>query len=372
MTLQTESGMGERDVRNASVQIQCHDHGIPEYIADEIDSKYGALFASAVQLRLSEKLRGPIWTCIVLKNGESTTILLFRFEDSVVRVLNEQIRTAAADIALFIKRIFDRFPAVSRIEFFGLHMDRLELAYPYQRFFCAEDLVIPFFGTAGAYAQQLSKQTRKNIRRRSAALALHHPCHRFEVLEGAAVDEQLVARVIGFSRARMAQKRKVSSYRDDDAQRLALLAAHSGFAGVVTIAGKPVAICICCRVGDSYYLLASGHECAYDAFSLGLLCCYWTIEQCIQRGAAEINLMGGRLDYKYSLLCQSRRYDRLDVYRSYSASLQHVRTLVATAVRGKALETRFALMDCERKDGTAARCVTRAIRAWRAIKAEVL
>jgi hypothetical protein len=372
MTLQIDSGMRESDVPNISVQIQCHANDIPEYIADEIDLEYGALFASVLQLRLSEKLAGPVWSYIVLNSGGASTVLLFRIDGVVVKVLNEQMRMAAAAVVLFVARIFERFPGASRIEFFGIHTDRLALGYPCQRFFCAEDLVIPFFDTPDAFARHIGKSTRKNIRRHSTALALRHPCSRYEVLEGAAIDEQLVGRVISLNRARMARKHKASAYHDEDAQRLALLASSTGFAGVVTIAGKPIAISISCRVGDSYYMLMSGHEPAYDEFSLGLLCRYWSVMECIRRGASEVNLMGGRLDYKYWLLGQSRRYDRLEVYRSYRASLQHARTLIATAVRGQALETRFALLDCERKDSVAAHLVARAIRAWRTLKTEVL
>ncbi|MGJ7917620.1 GNAT family N-acetyltransferase [Massilia sp. LXY-6] len=372
MQWQLGSGTCDDAGRNTSVQIQCHENGIPEYISDEIDREYAALHASVLQMRLTGNLNGPVWSYISLSKGEIRSTLLFQIEGNVVRVLNQQMRIAAADVSLFVQNIFERFSEITRIVFFGLHMDRLDLAYPYQRFFCAEDIVIPFFDTADAYMAQVGKETRKNIRRRSAALALRHPRYRYEVREGADINEDLVALVIAFNRARMVQKGKESTYRDEDSRRLALLAMRGGLAGVVSIDDKIAAASVCCRVGNGYYMLASGHDCAYDEFSLGLLCCHWTAAQCIRRGASEVNLMGGRLHYKYCLLGKSRKYDRLEVYRSYAASMRHLPTLIDTAVRGHVLQTRFALLDCEFKDGVAAKTVARAIRAWRAFKSEVL
>ncbi|MFC5549598.1 GNAT family N-acetyltransferase [Massilia aerilata] len=349
-------------------ELHCHRQGIPNGLAQKIDLHYGALFSSPRQLQLSGKLSDEIWVYQSQPAASSQSIFLFECHGSDIKVLNEQIRAPASDIEQLIEYLFGRHPAVSCIDFFGLDTGKLALRRPYQRFFCAEDIVIPEYGSDLAYADDIGKSTKRNIRRRSAALAEAYPASRFEVIEAGAITPELVERVIAFNRSSMTRKNRTSTYQDD-ALRLALLAAHEGLAGTVLVDGDIVAGTVCARIGNCFYMLVTGRDFRFDAFSLGMLCCYWTARECFRRGAREINMMGGRLDYKYSLLGRSRKYDALCVYRSRTAMLRHAGRVADMALHGACLEAKFALLDCEREDGAAARLVARGIRAWRSAKA---
>jgi hypothetical protein len=351
-----------------TAEAQCHPWGIPDVLARQIDEHYGALHASARQLRLANRLHGDIWSYRSHTDGVVHAIFLYTWSGKEIRVLSEQVGAVAAEVDRFVEYLFERYPDIDRILFAGLDMGALRTKRPYQRYFCAEDIVIPEVGSEEAYAQRLGKSTKRNIRRRSTALAQQHPSMRFETLEAAEVSPELVARIIDFNRARMASKNRVSTYSDEDASRLAALADPDGLAGVVRVDGDIVAASVCARIGRTYYMMASGHALSFDEFSLGLLCCYWTVQACLRRGAREINLMGGRLDYKYALLGDSRKYDSLCVYRSHKALLGYPRDVIGTACRGSLIEARFALLDCERKPGVAAQWVAHGIRAWRAAK----
>jgi hypothetical protein len=358
-----EAGMGQR-----TAEVQCHRHGIPDSLARQIDEHYGALFASTHQLRLAGRLQGDIWVYRSHTAGFVHAIFLYACSGTEIRVLSEQISAVAYEVERFVEYLFEQHPAVTRILFFGLDMGELRTARPYQRYFCAEDLVIPAIGSEADYAHKLGKSTKRTIRRRSMNLAQRHPSMRFETLDAAAIDPVLVARIIGFNRARMASKNKVSTYCDQDAERLGALAAAGGLAGIVRVDGEIVAGSVCARVGANYYMMASGHALSFDEFSLGFLCCYWTAQACLRRGAREINLMGGRLDYKYALLGDTRHYDSLCVYRSHRAMLGFLPDVIGTVCRGSLIEARFALLDCERKPGAAAQLVAQGIRTWRAAK----
>ncbi len=348
--------------------VECDPHGIPDVLARQIDEHYGALFASARQLRLAGRLHGDIWVYRSQTAGFVHAIFLYTCAGREIRVLSEQVGALAYEVERFVDYLFERHPEVVRILFFGLDMGDLRTTRPYQRYFCAEDIVIPAVGSEQAYMDKLSKSTKRNIRRRSRALAQRHPSMRFETLDASGIDPALVAHIIAFNRARMASKNKMSTYCDEDAERLAALAADEGMAGIVRVEGEIVAGSVCARIGHNYYMMISGHALSFDEFSLGFLCCYWTAQACLRQGAREINLMGGRLDYKYALLGDSRKYDSLCFYRSHQAMLGFLPDVIGTACRGSLIEARFALLDCERKSGAAAQLVAHGIRSWRAAK----
>jgi hypothetical protein len=350
-------------------EFHCYRQGIPDVLARKIDLLYGALFSSPLQLRLSGKLHDETWVYQSASAASIHSIFLFECDGPEIKVLNEQIKTNPSEIERFVEYLFDLHPAVSSIVFFGIDTGKLAIRHPYQRFFCAEDIVISGYDSEQAYVENLGKSTKRNIRRRSAALAEQYPTSRFVVIDADAITLELVERVIMFNRASMARKSRTSTYQDEDVHRLALLAAHGGLAGTVRVDGEIVAATVCARIGNCFYMLTTGYDFRLDGFSLGLLCCYWTARECLRRGAREINLMGGRLDYKYSLGGRSRKYDALCVYRSRAGMLRNVRRVVDTAANGLLLEAKFALLDCERKDGAAARLVARGIRAWRSAKA---
>ena len=347
---------------------ECHLHGIPDSIARQIDEHYGALYASTRQLRLAHRLEGDIWVYRSHTAGFVHAIFLYTCSGREIRVLSEQIGAVACEVERFVEYLFEHHPEVIRILFYGLDMGKLRTTRPYQRYFCGEDFVIPAVGSEAAYIDKLGKSTKRTIRRRSTALTQRHPSMRFETLEAAEINPALVARIIAFNRVRMATKNKMSTYCDEDAERLAALAASDGMAGIVRVDGEIVAGSVCARIGHNYYMMVSSHALSFDEFSLGFLCCYWTAQACLRRGAREINLMGGRLDYKYALLGDARKYDSLCVYRSHRAMFDFLPDVIGTACRGSLIEVKSALLDCERKPGAAAQLVAHGIRTWRAVK----
>lgn len=356
------------DLPAMTLELHCHRQGIPDALASKIDLRYGALFSSPLQLQLSGKFHDEIWVYQSHSGADTHSIFLFECHGPEIKVLNEQIRAAASEIEQFIEFLFERHSTVNSIVFFGIDTGKLDIKRPYQRFFCAEDIVIPEYGSDDAYEEDIGKSTKRNIRRRKAALVETYPTSRFEVVEAHAITPELVERVIAFNRTSMARKSRTSTYHDEDVQRLALLATHGGLAGTVLVDGEIIAGTVCARIGNCFYMLTTGYDSRFGAFSLGLLCCYWTARECVRRGAREINLMGGRLDYKYSLRGRSRKYDALCVYRSRAGMLRNVGRVIDTAAHGTLLEAKFALLDCEREDSAAAELVARGLRAWRSAK----
>jgi hypothetical protein len=348
--------------------IRCYDNAIPDFVAAEMDRCYSSLYSSVSYLRLTGKLSGSTSTYVARSGSAIRAVFLFEREGSVVRVLNGSIRTGQEEVGRFADYLFGSMPGIDEICFPGVHMGKLQAAYPCQRFFAGEDIVVSFTGTAEEYARRIGKSTRKSLRRHIADLELQHPGWCYQVMKGNAIDAPLIDLIAHWNRQRLSGKHKVSAYKDEDVQQVTALAANDGMIGTVMTENRMRAGTVCCHVGCSLYMMMTGYDSAYNEFSLGMLCNYWTAMESIRMQCKEINLMGGRLPYKYSLLGESRKYDSLVIYRNRVAFFRHFRDVVRTALHGYALEAKFAILDCERKEGRVARLVARAIGAWRASK----
>ena len=181
----------------------------------------------------------------------------------------------------------------------------------------------------------------------------------------------LVDRVVAWNRDRMSRKNKISAYKDEDAEHFKILIAASGLIGTLMIGKELCAATVCCRVGMSYYMIMTGHDSLYDEFGAGFLCRFWTALECLRMQAKEINLMCGRLPYKYTLMGESRKYDCVTIYRDYTAIFRNLRYVAVTAIRGYCMEAKFALLDCERKSGRLAKLMSSTLEAWRTVKRRI-
>ncbi|MGJ7914532.1 GNAT family N-acetyltransferase [Massilia sp. LXY-6] len=349
-------------------EIQCYENHIPDFAVEEMDRCYGALYSSIAYLRLAGKLNNSVSTYVAHSKGSVRSVFLFQRDGLMIRVLNSAIRTQQEEVEKFANYIFGRMPEVNRICFSGVHMGKLRASYPSQQFLAGEDIVVPFGGAPEEYTRKMGTKTRRTLKHHAKAFELRHPSLRFEVIRGSRIDTDLTSRIVHWNRNRMSAKNKISAYQDEDAQRFATLAAEKGLAGLVLIDDRICAATLCCRVGSTYYMIMTGHDSEYDEFSPGMLCRYWTAMECMRMNGAEINLMCGRLSYKYRLLGESRKYDSLTIYRNRAAIFFNLPYAIRVALQGYAMEARFALLDCESKDTGAARAVARGIDIWRTSK----
>ena len=349
-------------------KVDCYENHVPDFVTREIDRCFGSLHSSIPYLRLAGKLSDSTCTYVATSKGLVLSIFLFERKGQVIEVLNRGCGVRENQVRTFADYIFKQIPEVSRIHFPSIHTEKIRAAYPVQRFVAEEDMVVSFGDTASEYESQLGKSTRKAIKRRVAALALHDPSWRVEVIPGNAINTLLIDDIVNWNRQRMSDKQEVSNYQDDAVARYTALAANDGFVVVVMIQGRPCAATVCCRVGRSFYMILIGHDKEYDQFSPGMLCCYWTALECVKRKGAEFNLMCGRLRYKYNLSGKCRKYDAVVIYRSRSALFRNFIEASRTAVAGYMAEARFALLNCEHEKGPAAELVARSLAVWRASK----
>jgi hypothetical protein len=347
---------------------ECYEDEVPLFVEAEIEIRYGSLFSTLPHFRQTGKLTPTTSTYLTRKDGKVVTVLLFDRSHNRVSVLNELIELSKAEISEFIVFVFARYASVSNIAFNAISADLGELGYPFQRFFCAEDIVIGPIATVDDYSCSLTKNTRKSIRRHANALLRSHPGVQYAILGPREVSEDLIRQIIGFNKARMADKERISAYTEEECDWIIALASARGVVCVITIDGEVCAGTVCCKVAQDYHMLVSAHDPAYDGFGMGTQCCFRSICEYIERGGKQVHLLWGRHAYKTSLGGESRRFDRIAVYRSRIDFLRNSDKVVAAAAAGYVREARLWLMNAEGQDNMKGRMATRLWRVMRQAK----
>jgi CelD/BcsL family acetyltransferase involved in cellulose biosynthesis len=168
----------------------------------------------------------------------------------------------------------------------------------------------------------------------------------------------------------MTVKGKVSVIDEEYLRRLIRMVKERGFVTALTIDGRVCAGAITFRIGDTFVSRVSAHDMAYDAYRLGMICCFMTICECIRRGGKRFDFMWGRYEYKTALLGVHHELQDLYVYRSTLHQLLNGDTALKVAFAGRLLKTKQHLLAAAKPDdkspiGTLGKCVNMARRMKR-------
>jgi len=325
----------------------CFDNTIPAFVEAAIERCYGSLFATLPHLRHTGKLTATTSTYVQYVDGKVRALLLFDQHDRQITVLNELIQLSKQEIAAFVAFVFARYVTIAAVSFNAVRADLTGLDHPVQRYFCSEDIVVSSLVNLNDYTERMKKSTRKSIRRHGNALLRAHPAATFNILSAPDIDDALVRKIIGFNKARMANKDRVSAYTVEESRWITALASTRGMAMIVTIDEQVCAGAVCCQVGNSFFMLVAAHDPAYDQFGMGMLCSYRAVCACIARDATAVHFLWGRLAYKTSLGGTPQRFDRITVYRNRMAYLRHLKQAMFAAVNGLMREMRLYLLNAE-------------------------
>lgn len=281
-----------------------HEGQVPATAAAQMECLYGSLYASLPQLQLSG-LAGA-GTYIAGHPALPSAIFLYRHDGRALRVINEGMHISASDAERFASRMFRRLPALRSVHWHAIRMDDAHWpeappSLPVSRFDCSEDIVLDLPANEADYLHALGKATRKSLRQRLArAKGL---CH--SVLVGpASAHPALIASIIAFNHARLANKARLSALGASSARKLQWLMRERGLAGLVHIDGKLCGGTLACRIADDVYSLVNAHDPAHDKLGLGNMCRHLMILHAIRTGAQRFHLLGGNYASKRACLAQ--------------------------------------------------------------------
>lgn len=323
---------------------------IPSYVEREMDRLYGNLYSSVAKIRSHGSL-SDVSTYVVYKGREIVTVFLFRMRNGKVQLLNEVIEISEEDITRFVTTIFGKFPHVKSMSFVAIKTDLQRLTYPHQRINYLEDIVVTLPPTVEQYLGGLKKNTRRNIKRYTNRLLTNMPSLKYEIYTKNEISEQDVRDIIQLNHARMSGKNNTSALDEAETEKMIKLARECGLICVARNEGKVCAGAISFRAGENYFLKVLAHDPRYNDYSLGILCCYHIICECIKRGGCEFHFLWGRYEYKYMLLGVQRDLDYLAVYRTRFNFFMDLHIVAASAMKGYLRKTKLWAQETRKKDG---------------------
>jgi hypothetical protein len=298
--------------------VICYDNHIPDFVEAALERLYGDLFSSLPQLRIYGKLTQQTSTYVARKGDEIVTIFLFEHRNRQVRVINEGMKFSADELRLFSDTIFSRYKSADFIYFNGVEAPVGRIPFPHQRLACPGDLVLALPPTSDEYFASLGKHLRYNVRRSLTRLPAEHPSFRVDFYDAADTRENHIREIIGLNKIRMGSVKRVYKRDQEEVQRVIDLCRSHGLVAVMSIDGKVCAGSIGFLVGDTHIGRIVSHDHNYDKYSIGTLCIFLCIRECIARGYKRFNFMSGNNDYKSLFGGKPRHLEEILIYRSWA------------------------------------------------------
>ena len=299
---------------------EIHEHAVPAFAASALDRLHGSLYASFRHLELCDAVQPTPHTWVTYRRGEVIGVLLFRMRGAKVIVLTEMIELAQGIADEFCRAVFSRFAYAETVCFNAISLSHPLPGLVQQQYAFSENYVIQLPHNVDDYHAALGKSTRKTIRGYGNRLRRDHPDLRWEVLQGTDMrrDElrRFIRQLLVFKQASMAMRCKRAEISLRETARMMKLASETGLIGIARLGDRICGGSLACRVGDNYVMLLSAADLALESYRLGMLCCFWSVCDCIRAGARECHLLWGRYQYKTQLLGNSRTLYRLTIYRS--------------------------------------------------------
>jgi hypothetical protein len=366
-----DAGFNQSDENLAhpdEIRISCYDSTVPAFAEQEIDRLYGHLYCSPSFLDVARELDGTS-TYVARKNGDPVAVLLYRQQGNEVVVISDYVTLGEEEIRRFADHMFNKFRQVDVVSFRKLRTSIRSPGYPWHAVTCTEDMIIDAPPSVKEYQSAIGKNMRRNIKRYTGALVSKFPSYRYQIYLEEEIDERHIRDIIALGSQRMKSKNVEPRFNDRETQWTIALAKKCGIVGVATIEGRVCAGTVGFRLGENYFLFINAHGLEYNDYSLGILSCYRTICECIERGAKRIHLLQGRFAYKHRLLSVRHDLVHLDLYRSRTRALLLGRRIIEKEVKGRIrLIKQWLLHDVERRDGVAYRVLAKAVNALRTMK----
>lgn len=343
-----------------------HENDVPEFAIAALDRLHGSLFASVRHLQLCNDYYPLPHTWVCYQQGEITGVLLFRIEASRALVLTEMILLSQVQAEAFARSVFARYPLLKTISFNAISPQFTALNFPAQSYVFSENYILDLPADVDTYRASLGKSSRKTINGYGNRLRKDQPDFTWEASSFAELpaltQQMLVHRLQQFKRDSMAARNKEAVIDAEESRRIVQLASECGLFGMATINGQLCGGSLSCRIGDNYVMLLSAADPQLEHYRLGLLICYWSVCDCIARGASQCHLLWGRYQYKSQLLATPHDLVRLTVYRSRWQMVLMPAIVLRMAMRKEWYRMRHWLLhDVQQRSDFSSRQLTRLI-----------
>jgi CelD/BcsL family acetyltransferase involved in cellulose biosynthesis len=282
-------------------------------------------YTSLLQTRAFEPEIVPALHHLVIRQDDRVlSVLSFTPAPRALTVVNEAVMLDDGVLGPAVNRLFDEYPAVSRIEFRRLHdVDCRSLGgRPVRRTgMASENFVIDLPLTVEEYHSRFVPRTIKKMRNYDRRIRDEFSGVSLDIIEGPAIGLALITEMARLNDLRMHVKGGYSLIDAEYAERLLTLSQRCGVAVVYRTSDRVLGGTVNTRIGRHWSLQLIAHDPECDHLSLGSLALMRTIEFAIGSGATSFHLLWGRNAYKDRFGGRLVPLTDLHVYRSRAAAL---------------------------------------------------
>jgi CelD/BcsL family acetyltransferase involved in cellulose biosynthesis len=267
-------------------------------VPDSLDAKLADFYESTYSLPTYFRIFLPDRPHCAWESLDPPHIVEFDIEGSAVVVLNGLFPIDCASLHALCRAVFEVLPNVDRIRLSNLVCNPTDLGLPFRVDRMTDDTVVRLPSTQEDYLQTLGSSTRRNMRRYARRFEKEHPSCRFDVYERGEITSSLVAAVIHLNRVGWRTRGIASGIDAAYEARLQRLLQECGVVGSLTVGNALVAGWLGTRVGGSCFMHVTGYDRDYDHLHPGLVCCFFTLNACIDRGIRAVHFLWGNSAYK--------------------------------------------------------------------------
>lgn len=310
------------------ITISCFRNEIPTFIETELVQLYNTLHSSLPFFKVF-RTTDKVSSYVVWRDNRPITILLFRYGNGKIDVLNEMIELDQEEIHRFSRYVFLNFSEVNIISFKAVSANIHKFPFPLQKNNAKDTYVITLPETPEKYLASLGKNIRNTIKCQLRKIVRDYPSFTSRFYVGEEINEQHIRELIKLSESRISIKEADFTH---DEKRIMLLAKMCGFVHVLLIEGRVCGGTVNYCIGSNYFNELSARDLSYQAYGIGKLSLYLTICETIARSGKKYYLGGGRFEYKNKMLAVKQDMDRLEIYRSYGKLALHFDNVAHTAI----------------------------------------
>lgn len=354
-------GLG--DARTARIHEGC----VPAYAEAALETLYECPMSTLLRFRQYYSM-DDVTTYVSSDGRVPRAVIVFRVEGDGLRVYNEQITIPARELEGFARTAFAHYPRLRRISLYAVDACTDGLVFPHQKLRCLEDITLPLPESLARYDAMLSKNMSLKIKRSNKKLLSDFASVRTHVAGPREAGADLVERIIGFNRMRMAVKGQACYHNDGETAKLVEMVERFGLVCTVSLDGELGAGMIMLRIGATISMHTIAHHPRYDKYNLGTLCCYYGIAHAIETGARRFGFGWGRNEYKYRLLGEHKDLHRIDIYRTPLAMASDLPTLCRHRLHARRRDFKQWMAHPGPGDGEVAKGLRRTLHAVRALR----
>jgi len=180
-----------------------------------------------------------------------------------------------------------------------------------------EDYIIHLPTTKKEYFSKFSFNQQDHTKRSISKIVKTFINYEIKTFEKENISEAIVNKIVEMNHLRIKEKNTASDIDSNYRKSIIDFVKYYGFVSVLEIEGKIVAGVILYLIGNQYFLETISHDPEYNKFSVGHVCLYLTILNCIDKNGQDFHLLWGESRYKRSFLGEKVPLFSLTIFRSH-------------------------------------------------------